>query len=175
MQYSKQFYTNVILFVLSLIVLGLSIWAFVAPCKKDKFGGEILSEEDCDDEEDIEIMAEKAMAVKNRCTECTFLKRELQEKKISGEFAIDSPKPLLSEAISLEEALNLKLRDLFIKMKGLRVEGLYSTVLQAVEKLLITLTLDKTQGNQAKASKILGINRNTLRKKIASLEISIEK
>ena len=46
MQYSKQFYTNVILFVLSLIVLGLSIWAFVVPCKNDKFSN-ILNAEDC--------------------------------------------------------------------------------------------------------------------------------
>lgn len=65
MQYSKQFYTNVILFVLSLIVLGLSIWAFVAPCKKDKFGGEILSEEDCDDEEDIENCRKTMEALSN--------------------------------------------------------------------------------------------------------------
>ena len=38
MQYSQNFYTNVTLFVLALVVLGLSIWAFVAPCKKDGFG-----------------------------------------------------------------------------------------------------------------------------------------
>ena len=38
MQYSQNFYTNVVLFVLALVVLGLSIWAFVAPCKKDGFG-----------------------------------------------------------------------------------------------------------------------------------------
>ena len=38
MQYSQNFYTNVALFVLALVVLGLSIWAFVAPCKKDGFG-----------------------------------------------------------------------------------------------------------------------------------------
>ena len=38
MQYSQNFYTNVALFVLALIVLGLSIWAFVTPCKKDGFG-----------------------------------------------------------------------------------------------------------------------------------------
>ena len=37
----------VILFVLSLVVLGLSIWAFVAPCKNDKFS-DILSKENCD-------------------------------------------------------------------------------------------------------------------------------
>lgn len=37
MQYSQNFYTNVALFVLALVVLGLSIWAFVAPCKKDTF------------------------------------------------------------------------------------------------------------------------------------------
>lgn len=46
MQYSKEFYTNVTLFILALVVLGLSIWAFVAPCKKDKFS-DILGAENC--------------------------------------------------------------------------------------------------------------------------------
>ena len=41
MQYSQNFYTNVVLFVLALVVLGLSIWAFVAPCKKDGFGNPV--------------------------------------------------------------------------------------------------------------------------------------
>lgn len=47
MQYSQNFYTNVTLFVLALVVLGLSIWAFVAPCKKDGFG-----DQDCVGQDD---------------------------------------------------------------------------------------------------------------------------
>lgn len=49
--------------------------------------------------------------------------------------------------------------------------GLYQRVISEVEKLLIKKTLDHTQGVQIKASQILGINRNTLRKKIKDLQI----
>ena len=48
--------------------------------------------------------------------------------------------------------------------------GLYDRVINIVEKVLIDLTLDATKGNQIKASHVLGINRNTLRKKIQDLK-----
>jgi hypothetical protein len=34
---TKEFYINVVLFVVACVALGLSIWAFATPCKKDKF------------------------------------------------------------------------------------------------------------------------------------------
>lgn len=49
--------------------------------------------------------------------------------------------------------------------------GLYHTVLQEVERPLIEITLKAVEGNQKKASEILGINRNTLRKKMHELGI----
>ncbi|OGW76751.1 MAG: hypothetical protein A3I73_05425 [Omnitrophica bacterium RIFCSPLOWO2_02_FULL_45_16] len=45
----------------------------------------------------------------------------------------------------------------------------------AVEKPLIEQTLEKTAGNQSKAAKILGINRNTIRSKIKKLGIDAKK
>lgn len=51
--------------------------------------------------------------------------------------------------------------------------GLYQRVLREVELPLIELTLDATGGNQAKCADLLGINRNTLRKKITELEIQV--
>ncbi|MDX2232932.1 MAG: sigma-54 dependent transcriptional regulator [Hyphomonadaceae bacterium] len=50
-------------------------------------------------------------------------------------------------------------------------EGVYDRVLQAIERPLIELALQGTRGNQIKAAAILGINRNTLRKKIQTLGI----
>ncbi|MBN66751.1 MAG: nitrogen regulation protein NR(I) [Rickettsiales bacterium] len=50
--------------------------------------------------------------------------------------------------------------------------GLYNRVVRLVEKPLIEHTLAATGGNQLKAAKILGINRNTLRKKIQELDIT---
>ncbi len=52
-------------------------------------------------------------------------------------------------------------------------EYLYRTVIEAVEKPLIEKVLQKTQGNQLKAAKILGINRNTLHAKIKKLGINM--
>ncbi len=49
--------------------------------------------------------------------------------------------------------------------------GLYDRVIKEVEKVLIKKTLDYVDGVQVKASKILGINRNTLRKKMQEFQI----
>lgn len=51
--------------------------------------------------------------------------------------------------------------------------GLYDRVLREVELPLIALTLSATRGNQLKAADLLGINRNTLRKKIRDLDIPV--
>ena len=51
--------------------------------------------------------------------------------------------------------------------------GLYKRVLAEIERPLITLTLITTKGNCIKASEILGINRNTLNKKIKELKIKV--
>ena len=50
--------------------------------------------------------------------------------------------------------------------------GLYDRVIHEVEKILIEKTLAHTKKIQIRASKILGINRNTLRKKMKELNIS---
>ena len=52
---------------------------------------------------------------------------------------------------------------------GIPPRGLYDRVLQDVEAPLIRLTLAATRGNQIRAAEILGLNRNTLRKKIHDL------
>jgi len=53
--------------------------------------------------------------------------------------------------------------------------GLYDRVLKEIERPLIRLSLNATHGNQLKAAKLLGLNRNTLRKKIRDLEIEVVK
>ena len=51
--------------------------------------------------------------------------------------------------------------------------GLYDRILREVEMPLIEIALDATAGNQAKCADLLGINRNTLRKKITDLDIRV--
>lgn len=74
------------------------------------------------------------------------------------------------EAREIEKAL-LELDRLFLKGK----EGkIYRVMLDALDKSLIQNTLKITFGNQLKAAKLLGINRNTLRAKIKKLGISVD-
>ena len=51
--------------------------------------------------------------------------------------------------------------------------GLYNRILKEVELPLIALSLSATRGNQIKTAELLGINRNTLRKKIRDLDIQV--
>lgn len=75
---------------------------------------------------------------------------------------------------SLGEAVDRHLKDFFAAHKdGLPPPGLYDRVVQEVERPLINLCLTATRGNQIKAAHILGLNRNTLRKKIRELDIQV--
>ena len=60
-------------------------------------------------------------------------------------------------------------------MDELPPKGLYGRILSEMERPLIELSLNATKGNQIKASEMLGLNRNTLRKKIKELNIPIIK
>jgi two-component system nitrogen regulation response regulator GlnG len=51
--------------------------------------------------------------------------------------------------------------------------GVYQRILREIEGPLIEIALDATAGNQAKCADLLGINRNTLRKKITDLDIRV--
>jgi two-component system nitrogen regulation response regulator GlnG len=79
------------------------------------------------------------------------------------------------DQLSLEEIIRHKLDDYFRRTEGIDIDNLYSLVIDRVERPLIELTLKKTKGNQIRAAQILGINRNTLRKKITDLRIELKK
>lgn len=50
---------------------------------------------------------------------------------------------------------------------------IYRTVLSVIEKPIIEHALERTDGNQLKAARLLGINRNTIRSKIKKLAIDV--
>ena len=79
------------------------------------------------------------------------------------------------DQLSLEEIIRHKLEDYFRRTQGVDVDNLYALVIERIERPLIELTLKKTKGNQIRAAQILGINRNTLRKKITDLRIELKK
>ncbi len=55
----------------------------------------------------------------------------------------------------------------------LELRDLHALIISEVERPLIQQVLNATRGNQSKAAEILGINRNTLRKKIDSLKMNV--
>jgi len=63
---------------------------------------------------------------------------------------------------SVRKALDGYFRDL----NGEKARGVYDMVLNCVEKPLLEVVLNKYKGNQSHAAIALGINRNTLRKKM---------
>ena len=57
--------------------------------------------------------------------------------------------------------------------EGMPLHDLHARIIAEVERPLIQMTLTETRGNQIKAAAMLGLNRNTLRKKIRDLEIPV--
>lgn len=76
-------------------------------------------------------------------------------------------------AYSIQEFLEEKLTRYLNEMTKLENCNLYTTVMSEVEKSLINIIMHETGGNQLKAAKTLGINRNTLRSKIKEYKIRI--
>jgi two-component system nitrogen regulation response regulator GlnG len=75
---------------------------------------------------------------------------------------------------TLEQAVERHLTSFVAAQKdGLPVRDLYERVLAEVERPLLRLALAATRGNQIKAAAMLGLNRNTLRKKIRELDLPV--
>lgn len=89
---------------------------------------------------------------------------------------VDEILPVVAERVPLEDLafedmVKAKLAGLLARIDGYPVHDLYEKVLARVERPLFDLVLAHTGGNQLKAAEILGLNRNTLRKKLAGLGI----
>lgn len=76
---------------------------------------------------------------------------------------------------SLDDYIKSKLGDFVRGMKNGSARDLHPILIKAVEEPLITLVLRETNGNQMQAADLLGMNRNTLRKKINEFRISVKR
>jgi Fis family transcriptional regulator len=76
------------------------------------------------------------------------------------------PAPARHGGETLEEAVVRNLEQYFADLDGAKPHALHEMVLQAVERPLLRFALERANGNQSAAAELLGINRNTLRKKL---------
>ena len=67
---------------------------------------------------------------------------------------------------NLQDKIETLLDNYFKDLDGEKSNDVYNMVLHSVEKPLLIYIMNYAQGNQTRAAKILGLNRNTLRKKL---------
>jgi len=77
----------------------------------------------------------------------------------------------MSRNTELSDAVKRSLERYFRDMDGEKPTAIYDMVLKNIERPLIETVLGKAGGNQSAAASMLGIDRNTLRKKIQQLRI----
>jgi two-component system nitrogen regulation response regulator GlnG len=118
--------------------------------------------------------AEKALAVYDWPGNVRELENMVKKASILSRESMIERRDLFSgdyQSVSVKEFLEGKLNGFIREMKKLEKSDLYDTVVSEVEKALFSIVLNETGGNQVAASKILGINRNTLNKKIKEYRI----
>ena len=86
-----------------------------------------------------------------------------------------SPSNGAGQSVCLESFLEHKVGDFVKGMRNGSGRNLHPMLIAAVERPLISLTLRETKGNQIQAAELLGLNRNTLRKKIMDLRIPVKR
>jgi len=81
----------------------------------------------------------------------------------------------VDDDMPLADTVNAKVRSYLDGLGNVDAHDLHARVLALVEKPLLEAVLERTGGNQVKSAEILGINRNTLRKRITELGIVVPK
>jgi len=67
---------------------------------------------------------------------------------------------------TLDQCVRRSLEQYFADLDGARPHALHGMVINAVERPLLQFAMERADGNQSAAAELLGINRNTLRKKL---------
>jgi Fis family transcriptional regulator, factor for inversion stimulation protein len=66
----------------------------------------------------------------------------------------------------LDECVRASLESYFKDLRGIEPDGMYHMLVNAVEKPLLEVVMAQADQNQSRAAQWLGLNRNTLRKKL---------
>ncbi len=72
----------------------------------------------------------------------------------------------MTKSHTLDEAVTRSLEKYFRDLDGTPPGSIYEMVIRAVERPMLEVVMKQAHGNQLRASEMLGINRNTLRKKL---------
>jgi Fis family transcriptional regulator len=78
----------------------------------------------------------------------------------------------MRQSNEIAECVRKSLERYFKDLDGTKPRSIYNMVLKNVERPMLEAVLDHADGNQTIAAEMLGINRNTLRKKIQALKIT---
>ncbi len=73
---------------------------------------------------------------------------------------------MMTKTQSLDECVTRNLEKYFNDLEGDTPRSVYDMVITAVERPMLEVVMRVAEGNQSRASEMLGINRNTLRKKL---------
>ncbi len=76
-----------------------------------------------------------------------------------------------SEHQDIAACVRAALEKYFRDLEGQKATAIYDMVIKSVEKPMLEIVLKQASGNQTQASEILGINRNTLRKKLTDHQL----
>lgn len=118
----------------------------------------LLSHDWSDNEQDLEMAIKRACVMSDGVT----LRKE--------DFDLEH-----RQARSIGKFVESRLRGFMRNIKSFESFNLYDMVIPEVEKSLILMVMKETKGNQLRAARLLGINRNTLRTKIKKLGINLKK
>ena len=67
---------------------------------------------------------------------------------------------------NIEDCVRASLESYFRDLHGIEPNGMYDLLVSVVEKPLLDVVMARAEGNQSRAAQWLGLNRNTLRKKL---------
>ena len=101
----------------------------------------------------------------------SVLKRASKYMQVMGKRAASNG----TGPLSLEDYLDWKMGDFVKGMRNGSGRNLHPMLISAIERPLIARALHETKGNQIQAAELLGLNRNTLRKKIHALHIPVKR